>query len=117
MRLALKQHTVLPGFGLTLGYTLMYLGLIVLLPLSSLFLKTATMGWERFWQTVSDPRAVASYRLTFGASLAAAIINGGVRVPGGVDIGAITVSPRQAAGGCDGGPALYAADGRLGQLP
>ena len=75
MRLVLKQHNVLPGFGLTLGYTLVYLSLIVLLPLSSLFLKTATMGWERFWQTVSDPRAVASYRLTFGTSLAAAVIN------------------------------------------
>jgi len=75
MRLAWKQHSVLPGFGLTLGFTLLYLSLIVLLPLSALFLKTATMGWGHFWETVSDPRAIASYRLTFGASLAGASIN------------------------------------------
>ena len=57
MRLALKQHSVLPGFGLTLGYTLLYLSLIVLLPLSALFFRTATMGWYHFWATVSDPLA------------------------------------------------------------
>ncbi|NUQ61574.1 MAG: sulfate ABC transporter permease subunit CysT [Pirellulales bacterium] len=70
-----KQRSVLPGFGLALGYTLLYLSLIVLIPLSALFFKTATMTWGRIWDTVSDPRVVASYRLTFGASLAAAATN------------------------------------------
>lgn len=75
MRLRLKQHSVLPGFGLTMGFTLMYLSLIVLIPLSALFLRSATMGWESFWQTVTSQRVVASYRLTFGASLVGAILN------------------------------------------
>lgn len=74
-RFRLKQPSVLPGFGLTLGYTVFYLSLIVLVPLSALFFRTATLGWEQFWQIVSDPRVVASYRLTFGASLAGALIN------------------------------------------
>lgn len=65
----------LPGLGLTLGYTLTYLALLVLLPLATLFLKASTMEWSRFWATVLDPRAVASYRLTFGASLLGALIN------------------------------------------
>ena len=72
---ALRRHSPLPGFGLSLGYTLLYLSLIVLVPLSALVAKTTTMGWERFWSTISDPRVVASYRLTFGASLAAAVVN------------------------------------------
>lgn len=71
----LKQRSVLPGFGLTLGYSLMYLSLIVLIPLTGLLVKTTSLTWEQFWNTVSDPRVVASYRLTFGASLIAAIIN------------------------------------------
>jgi sulfate transport system permease protein len=75
MRLTLKQHSVLPGFGMTLGYTLLYLSLIVLLPLSALFVRTASLPWGKFWQTVTDPRVVASYRLTFGASLMGAVIN------------------------------------------
>ncbi len=66
---------VLPGFGLTLGYTLLYLSLIVLIPLSALFLRTATIPWEAFWSTVTDPRVVASYKLTFGTSLVGAIVN------------------------------------------
>jgi sulfate transport system permease protein len=70
-----KQHSVLPGFGLTLGYSVFYLSLIVLVPLAALFLRSAAMGWEAFWQTVSDPRVVASYRLTFGAALAGALLN------------------------------------------
>jgi sulfate transport system permease protein len=70
-----KQHSVLPGFGLTLGYTIFYLSLIVLVPLSALFLKTTALGWSQFWQTVTDPRVVASYQLTFGASLIGALIN------------------------------------------
>ena len=75
MRHPFKQHSVLPGFGMTLGFTVFYLSLLVLIPLSALFLKTATMGWGAFWTTVTDPRVVASYKLTFGASLAAALIN------------------------------------------
>jgi sulfate transport system permease protein len=71
----LKQASVIPGFGLTLGYTVFYLSLIVILPISALFLKTATLGWGEFWAIVSSPRVVASYRLTFGASLVGALIN------------------------------------------
>jgi sulfate transport system permease protein len=74
-RILLKRHSVLPGFDLALGFTLLYLGFIVLIPLSAAFLKTATMTWPAFWDAVTSPRVVASYRLTFGASLAAALIN------------------------------------------
>jgi len=66
---------VLPGFGLSLGYTLAYMGLIVLIPLSAVFFKTATMTSDEFWQAVASPRVVASYELTFGASFLAAVIN------------------------------------------
>jgi len=69
------KHTVLPGFRLTMGFTLVYLALIVLLPLLTLPARSATMTWDAFWQTISDPRVVASYRLSIGASLAAASIN------------------------------------------
>jgi sulfate/thiosulfate transport system permease protein len=74
-RTLLKRHSVLPGFDLALGFALLYLSLIVLLPLSAAFLKTFTMTWGAFWDAVSSPRVVASYRLTFGASLAAALLN------------------------------------------
>ncbi|TPQ40333.1 sulfate ABC transporter permease subunit CysT [Cupriavidus pinatubonensis] len=70
-----QRFTVLPGFGLSLGFTIFYLTLIVLVPLSATFLKTFTMTWEAFWTTVTAPRVVASYQLSFGASLIAAIIN------------------------------------------
>jgi sulfate transport system permease protein len=73
----LKQNNVLPGFGLTLGYTLLYLSIIVLIPLSAAFLKTATIGWAEFWHTISAPRVVASYRLTFTVSFLAALANMG----------------------------------------
>lgn len=66
---------VLPGFNLTLGYTVLYLSLIVLIPLSALVFKTFTLSWEQFWAAVSSPRVVASYRLTFGASFLAALVN------------------------------------------
>ena len=66
---------VLPGFGLTMGLTILYLSLIVLIPLSATFFKTSTMGWDAFWRTVTDPRAMASYRLTFGASAIGAMVN------------------------------------------
>ena len=74
-RTLLKQHSVLPGFDLALGFTLLYLSLIVLIPLSAVFLKTFTMTWPAFWDTVTSPRVLASYRLTFGASFAAALLN------------------------------------------
>jgi sulfate/thiosulfate transport system permease protein len=74
-RTLLKRHTVLPGFDLALGFTLFYVTLIVLVPLSAAFLKTATLTWPVFWDTVTAPRVVASYKLTFGASFAAASVN------------------------------------------
>lgn len=71
----LKKRSVIPGFGLTLGYALLYLCLIVLIPLSATFLKSATMGWGTFWDAVTSARVIASYKLTFGASLLAALVN------------------------------------------
>jgi sulfate transport system permease protein len=70
-----KEHSVLPGFGLTLGYTVFYLSIIVLIPLSAMFAKTATMTFAEFWEAVANPRVVASYKLTFGATLIAASLN------------------------------------------
>jgi sulfate transport system permease protein len=70
-----RARRVLPGFGLGLGYTLFYLGLIVLIPLSAAFIKTAQLTWPEFVAVVTAPRVMASYRLTFGASLCAAAIN------------------------------------------
>ncbi len=70
-----KSLRVLPGFKLTLAFTLFYLSIIVLIPLSGLFAKTLTMDWQHFVSAVSSPRVMASYRLTFGASLIAALIN------------------------------------------
>jgi sulfate transport system permease protein len=69
------RSAVLPGFRLTLGFTIFYLCLIVLVPLMTLPARTATMGWNAIWQTVSDPRVVASYKLSVGAALIAAGIN------------------------------------------
>ena len=69
------SRKVLPGFNLTLGYTLLYLGLIVLIPLAALVLRTFTLSWHEFWTAVSSPRVVASYQLTFGASFLAALVN------------------------------------------
>lgn len=74
-RVSFKKNQVLPGFGLTMGYTTLYLSILVLLPLSMILLYTAQMGWKDFWETVLDPRVVASYKLSFGASLAAGLIN------------------------------------------
>ena len=71
-----RKHGVLPGFGLALGFTLFYLTLVVLVPLSTLFWKSAGLGWAGVWGAVSSPRVVASYKLTFGASLVAACVNG-----------------------------------------
>ncbi len=74
-RTLLRRHSVLPGFDLALGFTLLYLSFIVLIPLAAAFLKTFTMTWPAFWDAVTSPRVLASYRLTFGASFAAALIN------------------------------------------
>jgi len=74
-RALLKRHSVLPGFDLALGFTLLYLGFVVLIPLSAAFLKTFTMTWPAFWEAVTAPRVLASYRLTFGASFGAALLN------------------------------------------
>ncbi len=71
----LKQKSTLPGFNLALGYTIFYLSLIVLIPLSMLFIKTSTMGWGHFVEAISSPRTLAAYRLSFGASFAAGLIN------------------------------------------
>ncbi len=75
----LKSHgqpfRVMPGFNLSLGFTLFYLALIVLIPLSAVFLKTFTLTWDAFWNAVTSPRVMASYRLSFGASLIAAAFN------------------------------------------
>ena len=70
-----RHNNVLPGFGPTMGYTLLYLSLVVLIPLSALVFKTAGLSWHDFVATVTAPRVMASYRVTFGAALAAAAIN------------------------------------------
>ena len=70
-----RQRSVLPGFKLTLGFTLFYLSLIVLIPLVSVFTKTSALTWSEFQQVTTSPAAMASYRLTFGASLCAAMVN------------------------------------------
>jgi len=76
MNFALRtRHSVLPGFGLALGFTVLYLSLIVLIPLSAAFIKTASMSWEAFWNTVTAPRVLASFQLSFGAAFVAALIN------------------------------------------
>ena len=71
----LKQRSILPGFGLAMGLTLIYLSLIVLIPIAALLLRTTTLSWEQFWTTITAPRVVASYKLSFGASLVAALVN------------------------------------------
>ncbi|WP_116807534.1 sulfate ABC transporter permease subunit CysT [Steroidobacter cummioxidans] len=73
--MSFRQPSILPGFGLTLGFSTFFLSAIVLVPLAALVMKTATMGWGDFVRVVTDPRAVASYRLTFGASILAATLN------------------------------------------
>jgi sulfate transport system permease protein len=75
MKVSLRHNKVLPGFGPTIGYTLFYLSLIVLIPLSALVFKTAGLSWHDFVATVTAPRVLASYKVTFGAALAAAAIN------------------------------------------
>ncbi|AUA60178.1 sulfate ABC transporter permease subunit CysT [Achromobacter spanius] len=66
---------VLPGFGISMGYAVLYLSVLVLIPLAALPIKSAELGWQGFWDTVTAPRVMASYQLTFGASLLAALVN------------------------------------------
>ena len=70
-----KSRSVLPGFGLSLGITCTYLSLMVLVPLATVFTRTSELTASQFWAIVTDPRVVASYRVTFGASFAAALVN------------------------------------------
>lgn len=70
-----RPYSVLPGFHLAMGFTLLYVSLLVLIPLSAAFIKTFTLTWDAFWATVTAPRVLASYKLSFGASLIAATIN------------------------------------------
>ena len=72
-----NKRGILPGFGLSMGITLLFLSLVVLIPLSTVVLKTSSVGWAKFWHTVSTDRALASYRITFGASFVAALLNVG----------------------------------------
>ncbi len=76
MRPRLARRGVLPGFGLSMGFTLTYLALVVLIPVSTLVLKSASLSWAQLWHTVSGPREFAAYRLSFGAAFAAALLNG-----------------------------------------
>ena len=75
MTRARRQNRVLPGFGLALGFTVAYLGLVVLIPLSTIFVKSAGLGWSGLWAAVTTPRVLASYRLSLVASLAAALVS------------------------------------------
>src|SRR5882724_5506943 len=75
MAFTFKKRSNLPGFGLALGFTVLYLSLVVLIPLAATFLKASTLSWAQFWHIASSARALASYRLTFGASLIGAVIN------------------------------------------
>lgn len=77
MDVKLKHYSVLPGFGLTLGFLMVYLSLIVLVPLAALAMKASSISIGEFWETVTSPRVVASYRLTVLTSLAGATINAG----------------------------------------
>ena len=73
--MASVNRRVLPGFSLTLGYTVFYLSLLVLLPIAACFLKAGSLSWQEFWSAVWTDRARAAYALTFGAALAAAVVN------------------------------------------
>ncbi|HEY0305580.1 MAG TPA: sulfate ABC transporter permease subunit CysT [Longimicrobiales bacterium] len=74
-RIRLRKHSVIPGFGLTLGFTVLYMSLIVIIPMSGLVFKTATLTWDGFWSTVTTPRVLAAYRLSFGTAVAAGLVN------------------------------------------
>src|SRR6266852_5492077 len=71
-----KRFSALPGFGLTMGFTLVYLTALVLIPFAGLVIRACELSWADFWRLTTSERALASYRLTFGASLVAAVANG-----------------------------------------
>jgi sulfate transport system permease protein len=73
----MKKRNILPGFGISTGFTLAYVSLLILIPLSAVFLKTAAMGWPQFWETVTAPRLIHSYTLTLTASFISALLNSG----------------------------------------
>src|ERR1700761_4077496 len=75
MAILLKRKSVLPGFGLSLGFTVLYLSLVVLVPLSALFVKTGQLSWGQFWGTVSSEEVRHSYLVSFGASFVAALLD------------------------------------------
>lgn len=75
MTISFKQPSIIPGFGITLGFTTLYLLLIVIIPLSGLFIKSATLDWHTFFATVTAPRVMAAYRISFGISFIAALVN------------------------------------------
>ncbi len=77
----LKRKTILPGFHLSLGYTVFYLSLLVLIPLGAMAIKASQLGWSGFWQTVTDPRVLASYKISFGCAFIAACINLSMGLP------------------------------------
>ncbi|MBK8396851.1 MAG: sulfate ABC transporter permease subunit CysT [Leptospiraceae bacterium] len=70
-----KKKSILPGFGISLGYTIFYLSIIVLIPIAGLFIKTFALSFAEFWSAVTEPRVIASYKLSFGMSFLAAITN------------------------------------------
>ncbi|WP_018918753.1 sulfate ABC transporter permease subunit CysT [Vreelandella zhanjiangensis] len=75
MSITLAKRRVIPGFGLTMGFTLLYMGLVFLIPVGAFLLYTTTMSWETFWSAITQRQVVASYKLSFGGSLIAATIN------------------------------------------
>ena len=75
MRWPRRQHSVLPGWGLTLGFTVAYLSLVALIPMAALFLRSRGLGWEGFWHVVTEPRVLAACRLSFVTALIAALLN------------------------------------------
>ncbi|HUD51853.1 sulfate ABC transporter permease subunit CysT [Parvibaculum sp.] len=76
-RLPSRAPSVIPGFGLTFGFSMAYLGLIVLIPLAGVFIRSAGLGWDGFWELASDARTVAALKLSFGAALVGAVVNAG----------------------------------------
>lgn len=75
MKNRVVQRSILPGFGLTMGFTVLYLSVIVLIPLAAVFLKATSGGWDQLWATVTDARVIASFKISLGASFAAALVN------------------------------------------
>ena len=70
-----KKKSILPGFGISLGYTIFYLSIIVLIPIAGLFVKSSALSFQEFWDIITEPRVIASYKLSFGTSFLAALVN------------------------------------------